>query len=111
MSPLKASAIALAGAAVGITVWLWLSEDPQPVVLPVEVVKEYVIAPPPALAEPAVASSLNAATTPSDAPLPVVAPAQPKVSELGRKLLETKDDRAFVLEALKQPEKGGALRG
>lgn len=36
-------------------------------------------------------------------------PVQPRGSEFGRKLLETKDVRAFVLEALKQPEKGGVF--
>jgi len=108
MSTVKVTVVAVASALVSVTLWNWLSDDAQPVVPRVEVVKHYVVAPPSALAEPPAGPSLNAGTTPSGAPLPAAVPVQPKGSELGAKLLQVTDVKAFVLEALKQPEKGGA---
>lgn len=106
MARLKAALVALAGAAFGITLWQWLSEDPQPVVPRVEVVKD--IAPPPTfvLSEALPQLSARAPIAPTD---PLRAPPATRTNEFGRRLLETKDIKAFVIEALKHPEKGGAF--
>jgi hypothetical protein len=108
MSQLKATAIALAGAAVGITLWQWPSEDSQPVVTRVEVVKEYAIAP---QATPTRSQALSKFAPPAPIPTtrPLPAPPTIKTNDFGRRLLETKDIKAFVIEALKHPEKGGAF--
>jgi hypothetical protein len=105
MSQLKAAAIALAGVVVGITLWQWLSEDPQPAPVRVEVAKEHVIAPPSAKA----ADTDMAVVNPLGHPIAAPAKLAPAAKTLGRQLLEAKDIKAFVIEALKHPENGGAF--
>jgi hypothetical protein len=105
MSRMKIAVVALAGAAFGVTLWQWLPEDQQPVIPRAEVVKEYVIAPPSAKA----ADTDMAVANPLGQPIAAPAKPAPAGNKVGRQLRETKDLKAFVLEALKQPEKGGAF--
>ena len=104
MSQLRAAAVALVSAVVGITLWQWLPEDQQPVIPRSEVVKEYVIAPPSAKAADTDMALANPLGQPNAAP---VKPA-PAANTLGQRLLATKDIKAFVSDALKHPEQGGA---
>lgn len=101
----NATVLVVAAATItGGALWQWLSEDPQPVIPKVEVVKEYVIAPaqtPDPSYEPAKTQAAPAAPAPLKLPAATVG--------FGRKLLETKDVKAFVIEALKHPESGGAF--
>ena len=103
VSKLGTAAIVVGGVAVGLTWWQWPSDDPQSVPARVEDVRQYDIAPPP-LPDPGEVRFERAASA------PVAQPRRPafKTSEFGRKLLEAKDIKAFVIEALKHPEKGGA---
>jgi len=101
MSTLKSAAIALVGGIAGAALWHWLADDPQVAVPKVQIVEKYVIAPPSAQAEPEIGPSLNAGTSPSGAPV--------QHSDLGRQLQESKDLKAFVVDALKRPKEGGAF--
>ena len=104
MSKLKTTGIIVASAAAGIALWQWLQDEPHPVSPQISVVKEYVIAPPSAQA----ASTDMAFASPLGKPLaaPISAPAP---NEFGAKLLAAKDIKAFVIDALKHPEKGGVF--
>ena len=104
MSKLTAAAIALGGAAAGLAWWQWPSDDPpEPVHAPVEVVRQGVVAPPTTPAPGEVRLERAASAPAAQPPAPAF-----KTSEFGRKLLEAKNVKMFVLDALKHPERGGA---
>lgn len=79
------------------------TKDEPKVALRVEKVNIYLPAP----ASPQAADTDMALASPLGQP--VAAKPQLPVNELGRQLLDTKDVRAFVVEALKHPEKGGGF--
>lgn len=97
-----AGAIALVGA--GVWLGLSLSDDPT-VVMRTAVHERFVIAPPSAKS----ADTDTALAVPFGQSLGLAPTTPARVSELGSKLLQTKDVKAFVVDALKHPEKGGAL--
>ena len=89
----------------------WQAHDEPPVVLQVRVATAAPVNPPSVAVAPHanVGQSAKAASS-LTAPTPVAPAALPAItSDLGRKLLEVTNLRAFVLDALKQPERGGAF--
>ena len=108
MSKSFVAALVAASAIAAAFVWSRPSDDPRVVATPAPAVEQRVVAPPPVSAADAPAVATRPAE-PSIA-VPVVAPTVRAVrpSEFGRKLLEAKDLKSFVIEALKHPERGGA---